>query len=82
MHGQRWFLIAVAADRQRFMLIAEVAREARVSISSVRHWLRTGKLTSIRPARRRLIARDEFERFMRGLEEASKTAKRRRREAP
>jgi excisionase family DNA binding protein len=64
------------------MLIAEVAREARVSVSSVRHWLRTGKLNSVRPARRRLIARDEFERFMKGLEEAAQQAKRRGREAP
>lgn len=74
--------MAVAAGGQRFMLIAEVAREARVSVSSVRHWLRTGKLTSVRPARRRLIARDEFERFMKGLEEAAALPERARRESP
>jgi excisionase family DNA binding protein len=49
---------------ERFMLLIEVARDARASISSVRHWLRTGRLQSVRPGRRRLVRRQDFERFM------------------
>jgi len=46
------------------MLIAEVAREARVSISSVRHWLHVGKLPFVRPGRRVMVRRENFERFI------------------
>jgi excisionase family DNA binding protein len=59
-------------DRQRYMLVDEVAREARVSLSSVRHWLRTGKLASVRPGRRRLIRRSDFDRFIDGLAKSAK----------
>jgi excisionase family DNA binding protein len=51
-------------ERDRYMLLSEVASEARVSLSSVRHWLRTGKLQSVRPGRRRLIRRTDFEQFL------------------
>ena len=47
-----------------YMLVDEVAEVCRVSKSTVRHWLQTGRLPSIRPARRRLVARAEFERFL------------------
>jgi excisionase family DNA binding protein len=52
-------------EHQRFMLIGEVAREARVSVSSVRHWLQTGKLPFVRPGRRVMVRREDFERFLR-----------------
>jgi excisionase family DNA binding protein len=55
------------AEQQRFMLVHEVAREARVSLSTVRHWLRSGRLRSVRPGRRRMIARSDFERFVASL---------------
>jgi excisionase family DNA binding protein len=51
-------------EPRRFLTIEECAAVARVSVSSVRHWLRTGRLNSIRPARRRLVERVEFERFL------------------
>jgi excisionase family DNA binding protein len=51
-------------EHNRYMLLSEVAAEARVSLSSVRHWLRTGKLPSVRPGRRRLIRRADFEEFL------------------
>jgi excisionase family DNA binding protein len=54
-------------DQERFMLVEEVAREARVSLSTVHHWLRTGRLRSVRPGRRRMIARADFERFVASL---------------
>jgi len=53
---------------ERFMLLSEVARDARASISTVRHWLRTGRLPSVRPGRRRLVRRQDFERFMAELD--------------
>jgi excisionase family DNA binding protein len=52
------------AEQRRFLTLDECAAEARVSRSSVRHWLRTGKLRSVRPGRRRLVERTEFERFL------------------
>jgi len=54
------------ADQRRFLTLDECAAEARVSRSSVRHWLRTGKLRGVRPGRRRLVERCEFERFLAG----------------
>jgi excisionase family DNA binding protein len=56
----------MAMTGSRFMSLADVAREAGVSVSSVRHWVRLKKLRSARPGRRRVVARDDFERFMRG----------------
>jgi excisionase family DNA binding protein len=44
--------------------LIEVARLARVSVSSVRHWIKSGRLASIRPGKRRLVRRAEFERFL------------------
>lgn len=54
-------------DKRRFLTIEECAAEARVSPSSVRHWLRSG-LKSVRPGRRRLIERVEWERWLMGEE--------------
>jgi excisionase family DNA binding protein len=51
-------------EQRRFLTLDECAAEARVSLSSVRHWLRAGKLRSVRPGRRRLVERSEFERFL------------------
>lgn len=60
-----------------FLLIDEVAALCRASPETVRHWIKTGRLSSIRPARRRLIARAELERFLhsKAPEKASATAK-------
>jgi len=49
---------------EEWYLLDEVARRCRAPLSSVRHWVRTGKLASIRPGRRRLVARSELERFL------------------
>lgn len=61
--GSCWHFTSMN-ERDRYMLLSEVASEARVSLSSVRHWLRTGKLQSVRPGRRRLIRRTDFEQFI------------------
>ena len=49
---------------EELLLLEEVARECRAPLSSVRHWIRTGRLQSIRPGRRRLVRRGELERFL------------------
>ncbi len=59
------YLKSAMLDKRRFLTIEELAAEARVSPSSVRHWLRVGKLKSVRPGRRRLIERAEWERWLR-----------------
>ena len=46
------------------LLLEEVARELRAPISSVRHWIATGKLKSVRPGRRRLVRREDLDRFL------------------
>jgi excisionase family DNA binding protein len=47
-----------------FLLLDEVARECRAPLSSVRYWVATGLLHSIRPGRRRLVSREDLERFL------------------
>jgi excisionase family DNA binding protein len=48
------------------LLLEEVARELRVSVSTVRHWIAVGKLPSVRPGRRRMVRRLELEAFVAG----------------
>jgi excisionase family DNA binding protein len=47
-----------------FLLLHEVARECRAPLASVRHWIATGRLRSIRPGRRRLVLREDLDRFL------------------
>ncbi len=49
---------------EEFLFVDEIARICRVPKSSVRYWLNTGKLSSLRPGRRRLVRRADFERFL------------------
>ena len=52
----------VSSDPQ-LLLVPEVAALARVSVGTVRHWIATSKLPSLRPGRRvmvRLTALQEF----------------------
>ena len=48
------------------LFLDEVAQETRASISTVRHWVSTGKLPSVRPGRRRMVRRADLERFVEG----------------
>jgi excisionase family DNA binding protein len=50
-------------DTSEFLFIDEIARKFRVPASTVRHWIATGKLRSVRPGRRRLIHRDDLKSF-------------------
>jgi len=47
-----------------YLLLSEVAQIARTSVDSVRGWVRSGRLQSVKPGRRRLIRREELERFL------------------
>lgn len=49
-----------------YMLIEEAAAFARTSSSTIRHWIRTGRLASVRPGRRRLVRRADLETFLSG----------------
>jgi excisionase family DNA binding protein len=50
--------------RREFLLLDEVARECRTSVASVRYWIANGRLRSFRPGRRRLVSREDLERFI------------------
>jgi excisionase family DNA binding protein len=47
-----------------FLLLEEVAAEMRAPVSTVRYWIASGRLASIRPGRRRLVRRSDLERFL------------------
>lgn len=53
-------------DLPRLLTVPEVAAVARAPVTSVRGWLADGRLKSIRPGRRRLVPREELERFLAG----------------
>jgi excisionase family DNA binding protein len=57
-------LHAMPENRREFLLLEEVARECRASVSSVRYWIASGRLHSIRPGRRRLVSREALDRFL------------------
>ncbi len=46
------------------LFLEEVAVETRAALSTVRYWITTGKLPSLRPGRRRLVRRSDLERFL------------------
>jgi excisionase family DNA binding protein len=51
-------------SRREYLLLDEVARECRAPIASVRYWIASGRLRSVRPGRRRLVSREELDRFL------------------
>ena len=51
-------------SRREFLLLDEVARECRASVASVRHWIASGRLRSVRRGRRRLVSRVDLDRFI------------------
>jgi excisionase family DNA binding protein len=46
------------------LFLDEVAQHARVSIESVRHWIKAGRLPSVRPGKRRMVRRSDLDVFM------------------
>lgn len=51
-------------NRGDLLLVEEVAEIARVSVETVRYWIKQHKLPSIRPGRRRMIRREQLEVFL------------------
>jgi excisionase family DNA binding protein len=47
-----------------FLLLTECAEFARVSLSTIRRWIATRRLRSVRPGRRRMVRRDDLEAFL------------------
>lgn len=48
----------------RSLRVDEVAEEARVSRSTVRHWMRMGRLFSVKLGKHRMVPRAAFERML------------------
>lgn len=57
-------LPGVTDTATEYLLLDEIATALRAPLSSVRHWISTGKLRSIRPGRRRLVRRADLDRFL------------------
>lgn len=47
-----------------YLLLEEVAEETRSPVSTVRHWIATKRLASVRPGRRRLVHRADLAAFL------------------
>lgn len=47
-----------------YMLLEEIAEIARAPVETVRAWIRSGRLPSVKPGRRRLVRRADFEHFL------------------
>jgi excisionase family DNA binding protein len=52
------------AESHQYLVLEEVADVCRTSLSTVRFWVRTGRLPSYRPGRRRLVRRDDMTAFI------------------
>jgi excisionase family DNA binding protein len=50
-----------ATTAEDLLLVEEVAREMRVPVTTVRWWIRTGKLPASRPGRRLVVRRSDLE---------------------
>lgn len=53
------------AKTHELLWIEEVADACRASVGTVRHWIRTKRLPSLRLGRRRLVRREDLDRFLR-----------------
>jgi excisionase family DNA binding protein len=49
---------------EHYLVLEEVAAKTRASVSTVRQWVRTGKLPSVQVGRRRLVRTSDLEAFM------------------
>jgi excisionase family DNA binding protein len=47
-----------------YLLLEEIAEISRAPVGTVRAWIRTGRLPSVKPGRRRLVRRSDLERFL------------------
>jgi len=54
----------MASGTSDYLFLPAVAEICGVSLDTVRHWIQSGSLPSVRPGRRRMVLRDELERFL------------------
>ena len=47
-----------------WLFVEDVAREMRVPVGTVRHWIKARKLASVRPGRRLLVLREDLDAFL------------------
>ena len=47
-----------------YLLLEEIAAIARAPVETVRAWIRSGRLPSVKPGRRRLVRRVDLEDFL------------------
>ena len=47
-----------------YLLLEEIAAIARAPLETVRGWIRSGRLPSVKPGRRRLVRRADLEHFL------------------
>jgi excisionase family DNA binding protein len=52
------------ANLDRLLLLPEVADHTRTTVGTVRHWIGTGRLASIKPGRRRMVRLRDLESFL------------------
>ena len=60
----------ISSDPQ-LLLVPEVAALARVSVGTVRHWIATGKLPSLKPGRRVMVRLTALQQFLADAERRS-----------
>jgi excisionase family DNA binding protein len=53
-----------AKDHSSLLLLTEVAAYTRTTLNTVRYWVATGKLASVKPGRRRMVLRSDLEAFV------------------
>ena len=56
--------VEAAMHEYEYLLLDEIAAIARASVDTVRRWIRSGQLPSVKPGRRRLVRRGDLDRFL------------------
>jgi excisionase family DNA binding protein len=56
------------------LFLDEVAALMRVPVSSVRYWIRKGRLVSLKPGRRVMVRREALDAFLARAERATRSA--------
>jgi excisionase family DNA binding protein len=54
----------MASGTSEYLFLPAVAEICGVSLDTVRHWIQSGSLPSVRPGRRRMVLRAELDRFL------------------
>ena len=59
-------IISTMAARIEYLTVEDVAAVTRAAVGSVRRWIRSGRLRSFRPGKRRRVRRDHLIAFIEG----------------